>query len=310
VARGSSLSDGTPRHGSIGGQFPVAGMARRRASPPLVTGGALGHGGEPRPPLPAVALQARHLGSGMRGVGEDDVPVGFRPSAPEWIGEAVPPRVRGIGGLAVTSGAIPGRCRPGFGGVLAVAGNACAFRDGHMAVVTERHITRSARHHQHERKQNDGKYTVADSRHPSDGTGEPPEGQARGWRYPLPLAHGRRSAPGSSSASGTAPKQKHDEDRGEQDQREPVTQCRHSSQRETHLPSSGRTLLPAVGDTPSLYPGFTPSMSPLTRNVPPWQECPPDRPATAGPWITLIRTASGAGHRRRKGCLRARSPSR
>ncbi len=145
-----------------------------------MTDDALGHGGEHRHPLPAMAVRARHPGSGMRGVGEDDVPVGFRPPAPGGIGEAVPPRIRGIGGLAVTGGAIPCRRRPGIGGVPSVAGGARAFRDGHVAVVTERPFPRCTRHHQHRGPQNEGEHAAADVRHPSDGTGEPGRRQARG----------------------------------------------------------------------------------------------------------------------------------
>ena len=160
----------------------MAGTARRRTSLLLVTDDAIGHGGESRLPLPAVAAGARHPGSGMRGVGEDDVPVGFRSSATGWIGEAVSPGLRRIGGLAVTGGAIPGRRRPGIGGVRTVAGSASAFRDGDVAVVPKRPFARSARHHQHRGEQNEGEYAASDSRHLPDGTGEPRGRQARGGR--------------------------------------------------------------------------------------------------------------------------------
>lgn len=160
----------------------MAGTARRRTALLLVTDDAIGHGGEPRLPLPAVASGARHPGSGMRAVGEDDAPVGFRSSAPGRIGEAVPPGLRRIGGLAVAGGAIPGRRRPGIGGIRTVAGSARAFRDGDVAVVPKRPFTRRARYHQHRGKQDEREHTASDSRHPPDGTGEPRGRQARGGR--------------------------------------------------------------------------------------------------------------------------------
>ena len=163
-------------------QSLVTGTARRRTSVPLMTDGAPGHGGEHGAPFPSVAGRARYPGSGMRSVGKDDVPVRFRHSTPGRIGETIPPGLRRIGGLAMTSGAITCRWRPGIAGVRTVAGSACAFRDGHMAVVRKRPFTRGARHHQHRGKQNEGEHAAADFRHLPDGTGEPRGRQACGGR--------------------------------------------------------------------------------------------------------------------------------
>ena len=182
MLRGIARSDGLRRRGTVGGQSLVAGSARRRASLPLMTDGAPGHGGEHRPPFSAVTGRTRYPGGGMRRVGEADVPVRFRRSRPGSIGETIPPGLRRIGGLAMTSGAIPGRRRPGICGVRTVAGGACAFRDGHMAVVPKRPFTRSARYHQYRGKQNEGEHAVADFRHASDRTGDHRRGQARGDR--------------------------------------------------------------------------------------------------------------------------------
>jgi hypothetical protein len=155
-AGGRALSAGPRRRGCVVGQSLVAGTARRRASLVLVTDGAFGHGGVPRPPFSSVTRRARHRGAGMHRVGKDDVPVRFRQSPPGRIGEAVPPGLRRVGGLAVTGGAIPGRCRPGIGRVRTVAGSARAIRDGHVAVVPEGPFTRSTRHHQGRGEKNDG----------------------------------------------------------------------------------------------------------------------------------------------------------
>lgn len=188
VLRGRARSTGPHRRGCVGGQPLVAGTARRRAFLVPVTVGAPGHRGEHRFPFSAVTGRARYPGSGMRGVGEDDVPVGFRPSAPGWIGEAVPPRIRGIGGLAMAGGAIRGRCRPGVGGVRTVAGNADAFRDGHVPVVAECPVPRRARNQEKRHQENGGRRAEADSRHPSDRTGESGMRQVRSAPTSPPLS--------------------------------------------------------------------------------------------------------------------------
>lgn len=158
--------------GGVGGRFPVAGPARRRGVLGLVAEGAPGHGGESRRALRPVAGGAGHPRVGVRPMGENDVPVRVRQAPRGSAGETVSPRLRGIGGLAMAGGAIRGRCRPGVGRVRTVAGNADAFRDGHVPVVAECPVPPRARNHEKYHQDDRERHANADSRHPSDGTGE------------------------------------------------------------------------------------------------------------------------------------------